>query len=310
MKQKMCSSRIAMFLLPVFLFCFSLSSPVRASMTSTNYRIDWDTLSSGGSDDSSSASYQLRDTIGNTAIGGSDSASYQLAAGYRGGVDDLLLSFSVFPQLESSGVSATIRAGNVVTVDSTTGYSIGDYAALVQDVGASQVSAFGQITGLTGTTLTFDDLADNGTAPTVNGSNDTVYLLEGDAVTFGSMNDGDYAAAIIGFEATVISENGYSVQMFDDGDLRDGAETINDVGGVTVDASSEEYGAQSSDLTIATSTFDTQDTAMTTSPQAVATTNSVAYNDRHFVTLKAAVDADTVNGTYGQTITIIATGNY
>jgi len=42
---------------------FGLSFSVFATMTSTNYEIQWDEINAGGGEGSSSASYQLRDSV-------------------------------------------------------------------------------------------------------------------------------------------------------------------------------------------------------------------------------------------------------
>lgn len=292
------------------IFCFAPSIPALASMASPSYRIDWDTLSNGGLDNSGSASYLLRDTIGGTSMGVSESDNYQLRAGYRGGVNDLLLSFSLYPESTGTSSTASALAGTTVTLASVAGFSVGDYAAVIENVGLNQVSAFGRITAKAPGTLTFDDLADNGTAPVIDGIGDRVYLLNGNTIALGELASGEASTALIAFEVTAVSDNGYSVQMFDDGDLRTGLETISDVADGAVTITSEEYGAISSDTTLATSTFDTQDSAITTSPQAVSTESIPAFNNRHFVTIKATVAPDTTDGSYGQTLSLVATGNY
>ncbi|MEK9131099.1 MAG: hypothetical protein AAB429_03215 [Patescibacteria group bacterium] len=279
-------------------------------MASTNYRIDWDTISNGGLDTSSSASYQLRDTIGNPAIGDSSSSSYNLAAGYRGGVEDQVLTFTLLPQAASVEQVATVLSGNIVTVVSTTDFEVDDYAIVVQDIGTDQVTGFGKITAKTSTTLTFDDLADNGTAPVVDGSNDRVYLLEGADISFSTLSSSEVVTEIVGFEVTAASDNGYSVQIADDGNLRSGSSDVDDVSDGGVSVGSEEYGGRSSDTSLASSTFDTADSALTTSLQPVVTEASAAFDDRHFFTLKAAVSNSTAGGTYTQVLTVVATGNY
>ena len=288
----------------------SFSHYLRAEMASTNYRIDWDTISNGGLDTSSSASYQLRDTIGNPAIGDSSSSSYNLAAGYRGGVEDQVLTFTLLPQAASVEQVATVLSGNIVTVVSTTDFEVDDYAIVVQDIGTDQVTGFGKITAKTSTTLTFDDLADNGTAPVVDGSNDRVYLLEGADISFSTLSSSEVVTEIVGFEVTAASDNGYSVQIADDGNLRSGSSDVDDVSDGGVSVGSEEYGGRSSDTSLASSTFDTADSALTTSLQPVVTEASAAFDDRHFFTLKAAVSNSTAGGTYTQVLTVVATGNY
>jgi hypothetical protein len=53
------------------------------SMASGSYTIVRDSLNSGGRDQVSSANYQVADTVGEQATGESDSANYQVQAGYR-----------------------------------------------------------------------------------------------------------------------------------------------------------------------------------------------------------------------------------
>lgn len=290
--------------------CPSFSHFLSAEMASTSYRIDWDTLSNGGLDTSSSATYQLRDTIGNPAIGDSTSASYGLTGGYRAGVEDQVLTFALLPQVTASEVTASALVGNTVTVATTVGFSVDDYAAVVQDSGENQVSAFGKITTITAATLTFDDLVDDGTAPVIDGNGDLVYLLQGSDIAFDTLDESQVLTEIVGFVITAASDNGYSVQVADDGDLRNGSADVDDVADGQVTAGSEEYGGRSSDNSLSSSTFDTADSALSTSFQSVVTQTDASFDDRHFLTLKAAVSSNTSNGAYGQVLTFIATGNY
>ncbi len=115
---------------------------------------------------------------------------------------------------------------------------------------------------------------------------------------------------IIGWEISVDSPNGYTVQVEASGGLISGTNDIDAVSDGIVTAGSEEYGAKSSDVTISTSTFDTQDSALSTTPQAIGTKSAAAYGDRQFLILKASASSSTVNGTYTQTLTFVATGNY
>jgi hypothetical protein len=52
-------------------------------MQSDSYRVGSDSINAGGSDDQSSDSYKMRDTIGEVSSGESTSASFKLKAGYR-----------------------------------------------------------------------------------------------------------------------------------------------------------------------------------------------------------------------------------
>ncbi|MEK7203291.1 MAG: hypothetical protein AAB653_03170, partial [Patescibacteria group bacterium] len=64
--------------------CYLLAKPALAYVaTSTNYRIQYDSVNVGGSDSSTSTNYQVKDTVGEISSGISTSALYKLKAGYR-----------------------------------------------------------------------------------------------------------------------------------------------------------------------------------------------------------------------------------
>jgi len=70
------------FFYPIFFLIF-FSSFVFGMMTSSNYRIIFDSLNTGGEDLSSTSNYSLQDTIGEIATGLSTTSLYKLFAGYR-----------------------------------------------------------------------------------------------------------------------------------------------------------------------------------------------------------------------------------
>jgi hypothetical protein len=289
---------------------FIWSNIASAAMSSTNYRIDWDTISTGGSDTSSSATYGLRDTLGNTGIGNSSSTTYNLRAGYRQGIYDQVISFEVFGQTSTSTAASSLSS-TTITVASTSGFSVGDFIALIQDKGSSQVSAVGQITSIGGSTLTVDALQDGGTAPTIDGTNDYVYRLSGASVGLGTLNKLVMATATIGFNVTADVDDGYTIQVYDDGNLRTSAQDINDVTDGAVTIGGEEYGGRSSDTSVSGSTFDTQDTAFTTSFQPLVEETQGGFERRSFVTLKAAVTPETPqNNTYSHVLSFVMSGNF
>lgn len=290
---------------------FLWANAVGASMSSTNYEIRWDTISTGGSDTSSSASYTLRDSVGGSGDGNSSSTSYQLRAGYRSGVIDEIVSFDLFIQnFGGGGTTTTGLSGTTVTVSSTSGFAVNDYVSVVQDVGASQVVAIGKISSIGASTLVLDRLQTAGTTPTIDGTDDKVFSMNTSSVSFGEISEADFKSRIVGFEVTIDNDNGYSVQVLDDGNLRSGENDINDVSDGSVTAHIEEYGARSSDTSVSGTTFDTQDTAITTSTQAIVTQGSFSFADRSFLVLKVARSGDTQPGSYLQTITFIVSGNF
>lgn len=278
-------------------------------MSSSNYQILWDSVDSGGSDTSSSTSYILRDSVSNPASGSSSSTNFTDQAGYRSGIFDQFITFKLFGQNNSSEISATGLSGETITANNTS-FSVNDYVALVQDRGAGQITAIGKITSLGSGTIIVDDLKDGGVVPTIDGSNDYVYKLSGSSLDFGNFSTSSVSTSILGLEITIDSDSGYTIQTMSDGELRSGINSIPSVADGTVTAGSAEYGAISSDTTLTNSTFDTQDTAFTTSFQDIANESTFQFISRNFLTLKTAIDVAIPAGTYGQVLTFIASANF
>lgn len=289
---------------------FIWSNIASAAMSSTNYRIDWDTVSTGGSEASSSATYGLRDTVGNTGIGNSSSTTYNLRAGYRQGVYDQVVSFNILGYTDTF-TTASALSSTTITVGSTSGFPVGTYIVLIQNKGASQVSAIGKVISVGANTLTVDELKDGGTPPTIDGTNDFVHAISGTEIGFGTVVSTEVDTAVVGFNVTADVDDGYTIQVFEDGNLRVGDNDINDVTDGTVTVGTEEYGGRSSDTSISTSTFDTQDTAFTTSMQTVADESQGGFERRNFVTLKVSVTPATPQmGMYAHTLSFIFSGNF
>lgn len=294
-------------LILVGIFC--IGRLVVAEMASDNFQIKWDSINFGGSDSSASASYILRDTLGNAGAGESESATYILRAGYRAGIFDEVISFEIFSQDNASEKAADALAGTTVTTN-TDGFAVGDFIAVIENYGEDQVSATGQITAIGAGTLTVDEWKNGGVAPIIDGNDDFVYKLEGTTADLSDLDESEVNTAIICFEITADVDSGYSIQVFEDGDLRDGAADIDPVADGEVTAGNEEYGGRSSDTTLNDSTFDTEDTAFTENFQEVADENEEKFSDRNFITLKASITDDSESGDYAQVLTFIASGNF
>ncbi len=280
-----------------------------AQMTSTNYQIRWDSISAGGSDTSNSASYLLRDTVGSSEADRSESASYNLDSGYRQGVFDEVISFNTLIQNTGSSRTATAYLGTTISADST-GVTIGDYVALVENKGASQITGIGKVVGLGVGSIVVDYLATAGVDPVIDGSNDFVYLLNGSTLSFGSLSTAATRTSIAAFEVSAVNDNGYTIQIMEDGNFRLGILAINDVADGSVTTGVEEYGARSSDSSIASSTFDTVDAAITSTFQDVVTSSGAVLGERSFLTFKTAITSATDSGNYGQVLTFIVSGNF
>ncbi len=298
----------------ILAICFVFRAQlVLAGMTSSNYQIQWDEISSGGGF-SSSATYGVRDSMGTSSAGSAaTSSSYGISSGFRAGTFEEVVTFNPYVQDSSSqvaAVSATVSPLTSVTVTTTTGFSVGNYVLIVQNEGANQVSAMGQITSVTPTVL---GIRSNyaGTDPVIDGSNDYVYDMNTSrAMSLGTLSSSTVATHTIGWVSTSDVDDGYSVYMFSNGDLISGSDIISGVVDGTVTAGSSEYGGRSSDTTLATSTFDTQDSAFSSSPALVASVASHPFLSIGFVTLKASISSTQAGGSYAQTLTAIFVGEY
>lgn len=296
-----------------FVFCFLFSAPrAFAAMSSTNYLLQWDSISVGGSDTQSSSSYRVRSSV-DLGLSAEDmaSSSYGLDGGYRGGIYDPVSTFRIFSQDLSSQVAATSLTGSTVVVTSAAGFVVGDRVLLVQDEGAVQISAMASISSILGSSITVDVFS--GGSPVIDGSGDYLYKMTSDGTTLplGGPTSSTVVTGVIGWEATADIQTGYSVYLMEDTNLvTAGLDEVPDVADGSVTAGVSEYGAISSDTSLASSTFDTQDTAITSSPQLIASRAAVTFEGRDYATLKLAISSSQQGGAYSQNLTLLFAGNY
>lgn len=291
-----------------FVGVFVYAQIAYGAMSSTNYEIRWDSFSTGGSDSSASASYLLRDTLSGSAGSTSSGTNYQIADGYRAGVFDQVISFDLYNPGSSREITGL--TGTTVSMSSTSGLSVNNYIAIVQNRGNDQVVGFGRIQSVAAGSIVLDRLTTNGTTPTINGSDDYLYLMNGNSLTLTSPSAQDIGFGVVAFEVTVDNDNGYVVQVLEDGNLRNGSDAIDDVADGSVTALAEEFGARSSDTSIVNSSFDTQDSAITSTAQDIATSTTFAFNARNFLQFKLSASTGTTPLVYSNTITFIASGNF
>ena len=212
--------------------CFCLFFPFTiepktslASMSSANY-INWmDSFNVGGEETSSSASYQLQDTLGELGTGPISSASYGNQGGFRQVEANPTLTFSI----SSNSIDFGLLDRNAVTTRSHT---------------------------------------------------------------------------II---TTTNSEKGYTTTVIEDGNLRSGANDINDVADGSVSAGSEEYGIRTSGDQ---GQMNATDTAITSTAQTVASYSSYINASTTTITYRATISTSSVTGNYSHTVTYISTGNF
>lgn len=300
------------FWLWITLFILATSFPsLGFAMSSTNYEIRFGAIGAGGGNLGSSATYQLRDSIGAPSGLGGVSTSYAVNGGFRGGIYDPVVAFSVFTQDRSTQVAATVLAGTDVTLSNVSGMSVGQRLLIVQNQGSGQHSAFGQITHIAGNVVTVDFWTHSGTMPTIDGTNDYAYIVNASTASLGTLSSSIVSTAMIGWEVNADIDNGYSVYVYENQNLQNGlAQAVQDVTDGTVSPGASEYGARSSDTTLAGSTFDTADTAILSSAQLVGSRSGNAFKSRDFLTLKASITSSHATGNFSHQLTFLYVGDY
>lgn len=123
--------KVLLLLATVTLFT-GATAVVLAQSSSTNYQIEESYIGPGGQLDSSSASYQARASLGDTGVGNSSSANFDLWAGYTT-TDDPYIEMVVPADVEDVGV---LTASTTGTADHTfyvrtylaSGYAVTSYS--------------------------------------------------------------------------------------------------------------------------------------------------------------------------------------
>jgi hypothetical protein len=133
------------------------------------------------------------------------------------------------------------------------------------------------------------------------------FSISGNSIDLGTLNTGAVSTSSHTITTTTNSESGYTTTIIEDGNLRSGANDINDVADGAVTAGSEEYGVRTSG---AQGQMNGADTAITSTAQTVASYSSYINASVTTITYRAAISASTATGTYGHTVTFISTGNF
>ncbi|HUT22413.1 MAG TPA: hypothetical protein VMX18_03345 [Candidatus Bipolaricaulota bacterium] len=273
------------------------------AMTSSNYIIDWDSLNSGGTDNSSSTNYQAIDTLGQLSSGQSASSNWSVNAGYRQ-AEKPKLQFRVNAQNDGSRVdySAFDLAAFSVTVSSAIGFASGDFIAVVENEGQGQKVAIGEIVSVIGNDFTVDkwsgDQATMSASPA--GGDDAVYLLDRQMLSLGQLTDATVATGVAMAEVDTNAESGYTVYITEDHDLRlgEGPYVTVDVSDGTVSIGSTEYGIS----TTGDQAVGSGDWPISSTAQDVAVSTDKQDNARVAVIYKASIDsAEMAGGVYTHT---------
>ncbi|MFZ6015539.1 MAG: hypothetical protein ACOYUZ_04265 [Patescibacteria group bacterium] len=296
----------------ILLLLFAVINTAGA-MTSTNYQINFDSINSGGTDFSSSTSYQMNDTFGEQGTGYSSSSNHLLHAGYRQSDEGFepSLSFEIGVQENSTQTtySALSLAAKTVTVADATDYATGSYIGVVENQGLGQNFVIGRITDVLGSVIYVD--AWEGTTSTIGlipaGGDDYVYRMDNHNLDFGNMNYGVGYTGIVYTNVNTTAENGFTVQIQSDGYFNNGTEHIVDVSDGTVSTDAEEYGARVYGYHATSTGFDFP---VTSTFREIQMGTSTASNSRVGMIYKINTTPVTPAGYYRQTVRYIVTANF
>jgi hypothetical protein len=114
---------ISVCLLIVLAFGFTPSKTVADTLQSSHYQFDESVLGGGGLSASSSSNYQVSDSIGEAAVGGSNSAGFGFNGGNKTSADPTL-SFAINTSLANFGSFSP-----ALTATATASFSVSDYTS-------------------------------------------------------------------------------------------------------------------------------------------------------------------------------------
>lgn len=134
--------------------------------------------------------------------------------------------------------------------------------------------------------------------------------LSANSINLGNLALSSVASASQTLTITTNSATGYTTTVQEDGDLRSGSNTIDDIPvGGTVTAGTEGYGVSTSGGAGRMNSV-TASTPLTTSAQIVAASSTPVSGEQTAITYKAAIGSGTAYGTYTHTVTFTTVVNY
>ncbi len=283
------------------------------AMTSANYKVNWDSINSGGTDFSTSTNYKMHDTVGEQAVGYSTSTNYRVQAGYRQ-ADDLIptLKFNLGVQenLTQTAYTSISTTTNQVVLVSTLGYATGSFIGVVEDVGLAQKFVVGRIATIIGNTITVDNWEGMVTSisDTPVGGDDFAYRMDGHDLQFGILSSDTPKTGIVVTEVSTSAVSGYTLRIQSDGYLRTSAiHHIMDVTDDTVSLGSEEYGARVYGTTASSTGLDF---AVSSTRRCVQEGMNDATDERVGMVYKVAIINGTPGGNYTQVVRYLLTPRF
>jgi len=132
------------------------------------------------------------------------------------------------------------------------------------------------------------------------------FSMSTSAVGIGALTESVVKTGAVTVTTSTNAPFGYTTTVFEDGNLRSGANDVDDVADGTVSIGVEEYGIA---LTGTDRAFAT-DQPITGTPLTIASRTNWKNGASTVVTFKAAIDGVTEDGTYGHTVYYVSTGNF
>jgi len=143
-----------------------------------------------------------------------------------------------------------------------------------------------------------------------------IFTISTSTVNLGTLSASGVTTASHTITVTTNAPSGYLVTVVEDGNLRSGANDVNDVSGGTVDVGSEEYGLATSKsgqtITQDASCGPDPDnaSAITASTQSVSSSALPIDSDTTTLCYSASISGATPGGSYSHILTYIATGTF
>lgn len=138
------------------------------------------------------------------------------------------------------------------------------------------------------------------------------FTISSNAISLGSLSTGSVSTDSHTIRTDTSAQSGYVSFIYDNGNLTDGSNDIDDVGDGAVTAGSEEYGIATSDNGRTITEDDTCDgssaSALTTSQQDVAGESSGPADETITICYAASIASTTIAGAYSHTVYVVTTG--
>jgi len=132
------------------------------------------------------------------------------------------------------------------------------------------------------------------------------FTISSNTLSLGELSETSVSSDSVTLTTSTNAAFGYITQIIEDGDLRDGANTINDVADGTVTAGDEEYGIA---VTGPDATF-ADDRSISTTGRVIAQRTNWKNGAQTNVTFKASKGPATPEGSYSHVVTFISTGTF